>query len=195
MGMKSQSLFDALSEKGFYESSYYKTSDGYSYCSFLSDGSDLYCGLQSADGARIVRSITWEQIFKPHQRIKLSDDFLRIKPLKSRGAASVAKRVAGGIFNVLKRSSPQHSHSNVLEFQNILASFENGVQRETRHGDVLSFDFDEIYIILHIERRSGYVALCRIDDFTYLASKRFQLDCEKCFYCTRLYSPSQIRCS
>ncbi len=161
--IKSQTISEALKEFGFIVSSY-KLINGYKISKFYSNSSNLYCGWQSFPSAPINRSVNWSQIFIKHQRIKISNKFQHIKPLKLKTGINFLS----AFYFIGKQFSPQFNNSHTLEFQNILAVFENGVQRSTRTGDVFSFDFDCIYKIITLQEDVGYVCICKEEDFNNL---------------------------
>jgi hypothetical protein len=160
-------LADKLEEFGFSSSSYEYNKNGSrisAYCERpLQSG--LYAGWKTFPSSPIVIEVEWDQILKKNQKIKISDKFQSLKPLVLRN--SIFRTTIFNLFVDITKPK-QFNHSNLLEFQNILVSMENGNVRPTRTGDVYSFDFDSHYRILKIDQDRGYMLICKDDIFEFI---------------------------
>jgi hypothetical protein len=159
-------IADKLEEFGFSSSSYENNKNGSrisAYCERPFQ-SGLYAGWKTFPSSPIVREVKWDEILKKNQKIKISDKFKSLKPLVL--GNSIFRTVRFNLF--FKKSNNQFNHSNLLEFQNILVSIDNGNVRPTRTGDVYSFNFDSHYRILKIDQDRGYMIICEDVDFKFI---------------------------
>jgi hypothetical protein len=158
-------IADKLKEYGFNSSSYQNNKNGSRISAYrqrpLNEG--LYSGWKTFPSAPIVREVSWNEILRKNQKIKISYVFKILKPLVLNNS-----QIRTYITNIFLKASKQFNHSNLLEFQNILASMNHGEIRPTTSGDVNSFDFNAVYRILMIEKDLGYMAICKDIDFKYI---------------------------
>ena len=163
-------IADKLKEFGFKDSSFQNNNNGSRTSAYrerpLHEG--LYSGWKTFASAPIVREVSWNEIFRKNQKIKISYVFKILKPLVLNNS-----NIRTYIANIFLKASPQFNHSNLLEFQNILASMDQGEIRPTTSGDVNSFDFNAVYRILMIEKDLGYMAICKDIDFKYINPEIF----------------------
>jgi hypothetical protein len=174
---KMRTIADALEEYGFKDSAYLKANNQ-RMAKYHSELPNIYCGWETFPTAPIHRFVPWDEILKVNQEIRISKQFRTMKPYEGKKISSLRL-----VYNSLKKHNPQHSHSNELEFQHILLSFSDFSEdslRQTRVGDVQTFDFGSIYRILDIKKDIGYFVLCKDKDFKSTGKsslKRTQLIC------------------
>lgn len=164
-------IADKLEDFGFSSLSYQDNKNGSrisAYCERpLQSG--LYAGWKTFSTAPIVREVEWSEILKKNQKIKISNKFQILKPLILNN--SLFKTFKFDFF--ARKSHKQFDHSNILEFQNILVSMQDGNMRPTTTGDVYSFDFDLFYRIIEIKEDYGYMVMCRDSDFKFIKPNIF----------------------
>jgi len=163
-------IADKLKEYGFNSSSYQNNINGSRISAYrerpLHEG--LYSGWKTFPSAPIVREVSWNEILRKNQKIKISYVFKILKPLVLNNS-----HIRTYVTNIFLKASKQFNNSNLLEFQNILASMSHGEIRPTTSGDVNSFDFNAVYRILMIEKDLGYMAICKDIDFKYINPEIF----------------------
>ena len=160
-----KTISEALKEFGFMDSSYQRP-NGFRISMYYSKIPLLYCGWQSIPSAPIIRDAPWFKVFKNYQRIRISDEFIRMKPQKLRFT------IFSLFSSFISKYNPQYNHSSTLEFQNILSVIENEKQRPTKTGDVYSFDCECAYRILRINEDLGYAQICKEEDFNDFSDSR-----------------------
>ena len=126
-------IADKLKEFGFKDSSFQNNNNGSRLSAYrerpLHEG--LYSGWKTFSSAPIVREVSWNEILRKNQKIKISYVFKILKPLVLNNSY-----IKTYITNIFLKVNQQFNHSNLLEFQNILASMDNGEIRPTTSGDV-----------------------------------------------------------
>ena len=166
-------IADKLENFGFTSSSYQNNKNGSRISAYrerpLQEG--LYSGWKTFASAPIVREVKWNEILKKNQKIKISSIFKTLKPLVLNNSY-----IKTYIANIFLKASPQFNHSNILEFQNILATISDDEIRPSTSGDVYSFDFKAIYRILMIEEKLGYMTICKDIDFEFVNIDMFNND-------------------
>ena len=158
-------IADKLENFGFTSSSYQNNKNGSRISAYrerpLQEG--LYSGWKNFASAPIVREVKWNEILKKNQKIKISSIFKTLKPLVLSNNS-----IKTAIVNIFLKSSPQFNHSNILEFQNILACKSESAVRPTTTGDVYSFEFESVYRVLKIDTEIGYMIICNDIDFEFI---------------------------
>jgi hypothetical protein len=166
-------IADKLENFGFTLSSYQNNNNGSRISAYrerpLQEG--LYSGWKTFASAPIVREVSWNEILRKNQKIRISTIFKTLKPLVLNNSY-----IKTYIANIFLKASPQFNHSNILEFQNILATISDDEIRPSTSGDVYSFDFKAIYRILMIEEKLGYMTICKDIDFEFVNIDKFDND-------------------
>jgi hypothetical protein len=166
-------IADKLENFGFTLSSYQNNKNGSRISAYrerpLQEG--LYSGWKTFASAPIVREVSWNEILRKNQKIRISSIFKTLKPLVLNNSY-----IKTYITNIFLNASPQFNHSNILEFQNILATISDDEIRPSTSGDVYSFDFKAIYRILMIEEKLGYMSICKDIDFEFVNIDMFDND-------------------
>jgi hypothetical protein len=166
-------IADKLENFGFTSSSYQNNKNGSRISAYrerpLQEG--LYSGWKTFASAPIVREVSWNEILRKNQKIKISSIFKTLKPLVLNNSY-----IKTYIANIFLKASPQFNHSNILEFQNILATISDDEIRPSTSGDVYSFDFESVYRILKIDFNIAYMIICKDIDFEFLNSEIFDND-------------------
>ena len=158
-------IADKLENFGFSSSSYQNNKNGSRISAYrerpLQEG--LYSGWKTFPSAPIIREVSWNQILRKNQKVKISSVFKTLKPRILNNS-----HIKTYIINIFLKASPQFNHSNILEFQNILATISDDEIRPSTSGDVYGFDFNAIYRILMIEEKLGYMTICKDIDFEFV---------------------------
>ena len=166
-------IADKLEKFGFISSSYQNNKNGSRISAYrerpFQEG--LYSGWKTFTSAPIVREVSWNEILRKNQKIKISSAFKTLKPLVLNNS-----HIKTYIANIFLKASPQFNHSNILEFQNILATMSDDEIRPTTYGDVHSFDFNSAYRILKIDSEIAYMIICKDIDFKFINSEIFDND-------------------
>lgn len=166
-------IADKLENFGFISSSYQNNKNGSRISAYrerpLQEG--LYSGWKTFASAPIVREVSWNEILRKNQKIRISSIFKTLKPLVLNNSY-----IKTYIANIFLKASPQFNHSNILEFQNILATISDYKIRPSTSGDVYSFDFESVYRILKIDSNIANMIICKDIDFEFLNSEIFDND-------------------
>jgi hypothetical protein len=166
-------IANKLENFGFISSSYQNNKNGSRISAYrqrpLQEG--LYSGWKTFSSAPMFREVSWNEILRKNQKIKISSIFKTLKPLILDNS-----HIKTFIANIFLKASPQFNHSNILEFQNILVTKRDDLIHPTTFEDVYSFDFESVYRILHIDSEIAYMIICKDIYFEFANSENFDKD-------------------